>query len=608
MCGIAGYIGREKPDGQRISSTLQLMGNRGPDHQGHLSFQTTTGHVCLLHSRLSIIDLDKRSNQPFTIGHATIVYNGEIYNYIELRDQLQKQGVRFLSGSDTEVLLQYYLHYGQNCVEYLEGMWSFAIYDKRQDTLFLSRDRFAEKPLYLCRTSEGIFFASEIKFIKGLLGRPLTINHSHVYRYLVNGYRALYKTQETYFKEIEEVPFATNVIISNDLQVRQHQYWKPGSVIEKKMSLKDAIEGTRERLLESMRIRLRSDVPLAFCLSGGVDSAALASIAAKIFKYDVATFSIIDDDLRYDESDNIQATIDDLGCQHTLVKLSEQTNLLAKLKTLVAYHDGPVATITYFVHSLLSEQIHGHGYKVAFSGTAADELFTGYYDHFNLHLYEMRHHPDYQQYLKDWQNHTGTYVRNPYLKDPELYLKNPKERRHLYLNNDEFQQFLKVDFKEEFAESEYHHSLLRNRMLNELFHEGTRPILHEDDLNSMMYSVENRSPYLDTRLFDFAYSIPPEYLIKDGYGKYVLRQALDGILNDQVRLDRRKKGFNASIQSIINFDDPKDRAFILGDGPIYDAVKREKIEAILNGKEPLQNSYSKFLFSFINAKIFMENV
>ena len=605
MCGIAGYIGKDKLDEQKINATLRLMENRGPDHQGRIFFQTNGAFVHLLHSRLSIIDLDKRSDQPFTIGDATIVYNCEIYNYIELREHLQKKGVPFKTGSDTEVLLQYYLHYGEKCVEHFEGMWSFAIYDQKHNKLFMSRDRFAEKPLYLYRTSRGIFFASEIKFIKHLSDQPLEVNYSHLYRYLVNGYRSLYKTAETYFKGIEELPFATNMTITGNLKAVSYPYWKP-SFIEQPMSLAEAIDGTRQRLLESMKIRLRSDVPLAFCLSGGVDSAALVSIAAKIFKYDAAAFSIIDEDERYDEYDNIKATIDDLGCRHTLIKLSEQKGLLPKLKDLIAYHDGPVLTITYFVHSLLSEQIHQNGYKVAFSGTGADELFTGYYDHFNLHLYEMRHHQDYKRYLSDWRKHTGTYVRNPYLKDPELYSKNVHERRHLYLNNDEFRAFLNVDFDEAFTESSYHPSLLRNRMMNELFHEGTRPILHEDDLNSMKYSVENRSPYLDSRLFDFAYSIPLEHLIRDGYGKYVLREAVKGILNDQVRLDRRKKGFNASIHSIVDLT--KDREFILEDSPVYDFVKRDRIASVLDGKLSLHNSYSKFLFNFINAKIFLETL
>ena len=164
---------------------------------------------------------------------------------------------------------------------------------------------------------------------------------------------------------------------------------------------------------------------------------------------------------------------------------------------------------------------------------------------------------------------------------------------------------LTCDFREAFFEERFCDSLLRNRMLNELFHEATPVILHEDDLNSMFYSVENRSPYLDSRLFQFSFSIPPEHLIRDGYGKYVLREAVKGILNDKVRLDRQKKGFNASFRALFDPRDPEDRDFLLSEGPIFDLVRRDRIEAML-GEETLSNSFSKFLFNFVSAKLFLE--
>lgn len=603
MCGIAGYIGNQCPDDRLIQHTLDLMKRRGPDCQRVVRFTESSKNAVLLHSRLSIIDLDHRSDQPFSIGNCTIVYNGEIYNYLELRQQLQEMGVVFRTASDTEVLLQSYLHYGPSCVERFEGMWSFAIYDNRNGVLFLSRDRFGEKPLYCFQTDNGIYFASEIKFIAALSGRKLEVNASHVLRYLVNGYKSLYKTTGTYFKGICEIPSASNAFAGSDLALRIEPYWQP-LVAPQEMSLDDAIEGTRHHLLESMRIRLRSDVPLAFCLSGGVDSASLASIAAKHFKSEIATFSLIDQDERYNEYDNIKATIDDLGCHHTIIEVSRK-GAFQRLKELIEYHDAPIATISYFIHSFLSEAIARQGYRVVFSGTSADELFTGYYDHFNLHLYEMRNHPDYNQYLQDWRKNTGRFVRNPYLQNPELYFLNQDIRDHIYLNSDEFAAYLKFPYSEPFTEKHYCDSLLRNRMLNELLHEVTPVILHEDDLNSMMYSIENRSPYLDSRMFSFAFSIPAGHLIQNGYGKYVLREAVKGILNDQVRLDRRKKGFNASINSIVDFDDPETRAFLLDDSPIFELVDRDKIAGAMK-MNPVPNSYSKFLFNFINTKLFME--
>ncbi|MGE0268299.1 MAG: asparagine synthase (glutamine-hydrolyzing) [Candidatus Omnitrophota bacterium] len=603
MCGIAGLVGKQRKDIDCIDRTLSLMNNRGPDFQTAVYIRSGENHVQLLHARLSIIDLDKRSHQPFSIGPCTLIFNGEIYNYKEIRTELESRGIVFLTSSDTEVLLRSYLEYGRSCVEHFEGMWAFAIFDERTGELFLSRDRFGEKPLYYMETGSGFYFGSEPKFIRSLLGEALEVNQEHLIRYIINGYKSLYKVDETFYRNIQRVPQSCNLILNPQGDKQVQRYWEP-SCIPVKMSLEEAIEGSRHHLLESMKIRLRSDVPMAFCLSGGVDSASLVSIAAKIFKYDVATFSIIDGDERYNELDNIQATIKDIGCKHTLIELSYDRTF-EKLRELIAYHDSPISTITYLVHSYISEAISQNGYKVAFSGTSADELFTGYYDHFNLHLYEMRNHPEFQRYLDDWEKHTGKYVRNPYFKNPRLYFENQSIRDHIYLNRDDFVTYLKRDFLEDFSEAAYCDGLLRNRMLNELFHEATPVVLHEDDLNSMKYSIENRSPYLDSRLFQFAYSIPNEYLIKDGYGKYVLREAVKGILNDQVRLDRRKKGFNASLNSIMDFDNPKDRAYILDNGPIYDLFDRAKIEKLLD-QRPLPNSYSKFLFNFINAKLFLE--
>lgn len=603
MCGIAGYIGKREFDKSVIDRTLGLMNNRGPDHQEHLKISLQERNIYLFHSRLNIIDLHERSNQPISSGPVTMIYNGEVYNYVEVRKELEKAGVTFKTTSDTEVVLESYLHWGKDAFEKFEGMFAFAVYDKRDQSVLLARDKFGEKPLYYFETDDGLYFGSEIKYIQSLYHQKLEINYSHLYRYLVYGYKSLYKTDEFYFKGIQYVPSGGMIHVNAEMNLTSESYWKP-SVTIREMSLSDAIEGSREKLLESVRLRLRADVPLAFCLSGGVDSAAIVSIAAKEFNADVATYSIIDKDERYNEYENIKATLDDIGCKNTMIHL-EQEGFYERLEDLIAYHDVPLVTISYLVHSLLSERIAKDGYRVVFSGTSADELFTGYYDHFILHLYEMRNHPDYRKYVFDWEEHIKPMVRNPHLRNPDLYAENPNFRDHVYFKSNEFKEILKTDFSEEYNEATYTDSLLRNRMLNELFHEATPVILREDDLNSMKYSIENRSPYLDSKLFEFAYSIPNEYLIKEGYGKYVLREAMKGILNDQVRLDRRKKGFNASINSVIDFSNPKERERLLDDSPVFDIIEKKKIEEIIT-QNPLPNSYSKFLFSFLNVKIFLE--
>ena len=605
MCGVAGFIGTETISDDRVQVALHAMRNRGPDHKDWVEFHNENHHVYLLHSRLNIIDLHEQANQPFVLDNHVLLFNGEIYNYKELREQLPD--TNWKTNSDTEVLLHYYLKYGENCVDHFEGMWAFAIYDKQTKRLLLSRDRFGEKPLYVWERPEGVYFASETRFLWAMAGHRSPVNYRHIFRYLVNGYKSLYKTDEEFYEDIRALPYASLATIGFDGLVRVSRYWEPGVCDVENMSMQEAVAGFREHLLLSIKLRLRADVPLAFCLSGGVDSGTIASIAAKEFNYDVATFSLIDRDERYNEYDNIKAVIDELQCQHTIINL-ESDGMLDRLKKLVAYHDCPVSTISYLIHSMLSEAISEQGFHVVCSGTGADELVTGYYDHFNLHLYEMREHQNFERWQADWERYIRPVVRNPYLQNPMLYFDNPSFRDHVYLNNDVFRRFLNTGFDEEFTEETYDGSILRNRMLNELFHESIPVILHEDDLNSMMYSVENRSPYLDRKLFEFACSIPHEHLVRDGYAKYVLREAVKGILPEQVRLDRRKKGFNASIHSIVDFDDAETRAWLLSDSSVFDLVIREKVSELFDHPRPFSNSESKFLFNFINVRMFLELV
>ncbi len=604
MCGIAGYMGFDSvPERDRVAATLDLMRNRGPDHRDFRELAAAGWRGVLLHSRLSIVDLDPRSNQPFERDGCVLVFNGEIYNHVELRAELQRRGVELRTTSDTEVLLCWYLLRGTDCVRDFEGMWSFAIFDGRTGTLFLSRDRFAEKPLYYFEYDGGLYFGSEVKFIRSLAGVRLNVARAQVRRYLVNGYKALYKTEDTFFEGVRELPPAANLVAGPGGVRRVTRYWTPRRAL-RAMRRAEAVDLFRERLLESVRLRLRADVPIAFCLSGGVDSTAIASIAAKRFGYEVATFSIIDSDERYNERDNIMATLADLNCRYAIIETSP-VGFRERLRDLVAYHDAPLYAISYYVHSFLSEAIAREGYRVACSGTGADELVTGYYDHFNLYLYAMRESPDYPRYLEEWRNGPGRFVRNPYLSNPELYFGNPQFRDHIYLNSRRFAGLLRAPFDEPFIEERYCDELLQNRMMNEMFHEGTRAILHEDDLNSMRYSVENRSPYLDSRLFEFAYSIPTEYLVQGGLGKYILREAVKGIVNEQVRLDPRKRGFNASLTSLVNFQDEETLSWLFSDSPIFELIDRDKLRAHVPAG-PMPDDWNKFWFYFINARMFMD--
>ena len=371
------------------------------------------------------------------------------------------------------------------------------------------------------------------------------------------------------------------------------------------LSYDEAVQGVREQLARSVELRLRADVPLAFCLSGGVDSTVLISIARRLLGHEVHAFTVTLGDPRYDEQEAVATTVAELGLDHTSVPASTH-GFLDGMRELVGYHDSPVSTISYYAHWKLLQTISGAGYRVSVSGTGADELFSGYYDHHLAYLYEVRGDPTlHAQALQNWQQAVLPHVRNPHLGNADLFVRDPGFRDHIYLDAERFAGFLTAPFAEPFTESRYTGDLLRNRMLNELYHEVVPPILHEDDLNSMYFSVENRSPFLDRGLCELAYRIPTRHLLRDGRAKAVLRDAARGIAPDHVLDEPRKVGFNAPILSFLDTTDPSVRATLLEDSPIFSIVRRDRIAELLE-KRDLPNSESKLLFYFTSAKLFLE--
>ena len=604
MCGIAGYVGTQKISQDRVRTCLSRMNRRGPDGTGTYRHAHPSGrHTVLLHSRLSIIDLDDRAAQPMRHGSALLTYNGELYNYLEIKKALEARGEAFTTTSDTEVLLRQLRLLGVDGLDGCEGMWAFALYDEAGGSLLLCRDRFGEKPLFIHRADHGLFFGSEVKFLSALVGRPFRPNLFQLRRYLVNGYRSLHKGKDTYFQEVEALPAGT-ILRADQPDGVPHSYWTPVMTEEPDMTFDQAVAGARDHLIRSMEIRLRSDVPLAFCQSGGVDSSSLLSIARRMFDYDVHGFTVVNKDERYDEWDIVSQTIQELETKHTSIPV-DTTDFLPNLREVVRYHDAPLCTITYYAHWLLIRSVAAQGYKVSISGTGADELFTGYYDHQSMYLAEMHGTKRFDSALAEWNQHIRPIVRNPLLQDPLAFVNNSGQRGHIYLDCDKFSDMLTVPFKEEFREERYRDGLLRNRMLNELFKETIPPPLYEDDLNSMFFSVENRSPYLDRHLFDFCSTIPTRHLIQNGFNKAVLRKAMEGITPDCVLSTRRKVGFNAPLFDFLDVASPEVRSQLVQDSPVFDILDRDKIKAMLQPSR-LSNSNSKFLFSFVSTKLFLE--
>lgn len=608
MCGISGFITSDNSIEKNIKKTLALMRTRGPDNQNYLKFFNKKKITCFLHSRLNIIDLKKRSNQPFKIGDYSIIFNGEIYNYLEIRENLKKK-YSFRTKSDTEVLLYSFIEYGERCYEILNGMWSFAIWNDKEKSLFLSRDPFGEKPLYYTFVNNNFFFGSEIKYLFSLTNLNKIVNKKKINNFLFNGYKSIHKNDETFFEKIKELPSGSFLKIDkqNNFQIKKYFYPKTKQNLIKDFDIDNVIKKNRENLIRSVELRMRADVPLAFCLSGGIDSGSLVSIASKILGKKVSCFSILDTDERYNEIKNIKKVIKDCNAEHHPIILNNKVNFFEKLNKLVNYHDSPISTISYYIHSYLLEEISKNDFKVSISGSGADELYTGYYDHYLQYFAASNQKSvNFKKNVKYWEKFVKPNLRNPALKNIKFYSNYPKSMKNVLEKHFNLEKFSKKNsYINKCKQKYFSKDILRNRMMNELFYEVVPVILKHDDNNSMMNSVENRSPFLDKDLLNSVNSIPTEYLIKDGFQKYILRASLKDILTDDVRLDRKKKGFNASINSLI---DLKDQAIIEKifnkNNLINEYVDLQKLKKNINFNS-IPNHLSKFIFSIISSEAFL---
>ena len=378
-------------------------------------------------------------------------------------------------------------------------MWAIAVYDENTDRLTLCRDRFGEKPLSYIKTAEGVFYASEVRVLQQLSGQGLVPNKLHLQRFLVNGYKSLYKTNETFFDDVRDVPAKTLLHFNDDGTVDSELYWKPNLEIDDDIDFDKAVIQSKEKLVRSLDLRLRADVPLAFSLSGGVDSVSLVSLAKRELGVHVHGFTIRNSDPRYEEWQLVDKVVKELNLDHTYVDLSSK-NFLENLQMLIAHRKNPILTITYYVQWLLMQKISEMGFKVVIGGTGADELYTGYYDHHLFYIASLNGKARLDA-IESWSLNLKQFVQNPFLSNPNLFIEKPNFRDHIYLDADLYKTFLIDDFKEKFNESKYHADPLKNRMLNELFEETIPVIMHEEDLNAMNFSIENRSPFLDRELF-----------------------------------------------------------------------------------------------------------
>lgn len=607
MCGIAGYIGRKKIDKKQIDQVKSVLKHRGPDANGVFEKKIKNNNLLLIHTRLSIIDLNKRSDQPFYYDNSILIFNGEIYNYLEIMSELKSLGHKFKTKSDTEVLIHSLREWGLDAVEKFEGMWSFAWLDLVENKTYLSRDRFGEKPLYYFVSNEGFYFGSEINIFPQFLKRKLSVNYDHLIKYLTLGYKSLYKYNSNFFNDIKEVEAGTNLIVNLSGEIKKIKYWNKFKTNKSNNNtLRDNILQTREALINSVRLRTRSDVPLAFCMSGGIDSNALISIAKKELNLDVIGFSILSTDKRYNEKNYIDTSSEYLNIKNINVRF-KKTNFLSDLRKIISQNGKPLSTISYYLHWLLVKEMSKRGFKVCLSGVGADELFSGYYDHHLLYLKEIyRNKKKFKKSLNYWKKVQMKNIQNPLLKDPFLYIKNKNFREHIFFNKEKYKDLFLVDYQIKYKEEKYTTQFMRNRMLNELYNETVPPILHDDDLNSMSFSIENRSPFLDRNIYELTKSFPTEQLIQNGMAKFILRESVKDIIPKKISQNNRKIGFNTSLTDHINFKDKKTKDQFLSDSPIFEIINKNKIEQIIKSNKFLEQN-TQLVFNFISSKIFLEN-
>jgi asparagine synthase (glutamine-hydrolysing) len=504
------------------------------------------------------------------------VFCGELYNHNGLRGSL---GGEWNTKSDTEVFLKALcdLSYGES-LSTCDGMWAFALYDPSKEILVLSRDRFGEKPLYVYQENETVYFGSEPKYVFALLGRRLPIDDSLLKDYLLLGYKVLFsKRVRSFFKRLVRIAPGTYEIYRPNVPARMKEYHnfeqRNGNLLE------NPTETLHDFLCTSLGSRFEADVPLAFCLSGGVDSNVLVSLAKKIYGRDITAFTIVMDDARYNEEELAALSARELGIEHVIVRLGMGT-FLSDLRKMIQYHESPISTISYYVHWFLVKMMAEMGFKVAVSGTGGDELFGGYYDHWLYRmadLYRDRGDGSFLETLKSWKQHVLRMVRNPEFRDWKKFIGNVGG------------------------------ATLRSRMRDEIVKEIIPVILHEDDLNCAMFGMENRSPFLSDVLYELSSGIPDSGLfdLREGFGKAVLRKAMAGIVPQAVLDSKRKIGFNAPIEALFDRKSLGNRAWLLSDSEIWEWVDRRVVKGLLD-KSELDNEESKMLFRLISAKMFME--
>jgi len=485
--------------------------------------------VFLGHRRLSVIDLSSAGRQPMTDGEGRwIIFNGEIFNFVELREELESLGSEFRTETDTEVILHLYDRFGESAFGKMNGMWALAIVDLRSHRVILSRDRFSIKPLYLLKQIDALYFASEIKQLLPLLPKKEP-NVEVLSAFLAQG--LLDHSLETFFCGITKAPPRTNLTV--DLKsgaIEEKEYWQYGT--RESPSLASALEEFHELLIDSTRIRLRSDVKVGLLLSGGLDSSSLAVAVAQAGVEGLETYSVVSDEKRFSEEPFIDAVNRALGLKGIKFRF-RLPNLEEALPEVLHHSDEPFAGLSVVAQYGIFRTIKENGgATVLLSGQGGDEVLLGYSKFFFFHLRDLLRQGRYHAALGHafWSAIRGTVVRQFRLSEAKRYIPYFHQKNCTALRT-------KYNPVRVWAKNE-----MRSRQMADIDMYSVPALTHYEDRNSMAHSLEVRHPFLDHRVVDFALSVPPELQFHRGWTKSILRESFIE-LPEEVRWRRDKQGF-----------------------------------------------------------------
>lgn len=535
MCGILGLVtlGNSQETKEKFLNTLSLLAHRGPDFDSFVQDE----NIFLGHTRLSIIDLDARSNQPMCYQDKyMLVFNGEIYNYKEIRQELQAQGYHFKTQGDAEVLLCAYDFWGKKCVEHFNGMWAFAIYDKLQNILFCSRDRFGEKPFFYFKDKEKFIFASEIKAILPFLGTRKA-NIPAMIPFIVRGNIDCYHN-ETFFKDIYRLQPSENMVVDlTDLTLRKQVYYR---IKPQEINLENPQQILRELLEDSIRLRLRSDVRIGSCLSGGLDSSCINALITKNQSNKenfiaIHAKSTLKDN---DESEYAKRVAESLGIELCIVEPSKQ-DFWDSLEQVMLIQDEPFGSTSIYMQYFVMQKAHELGIKVMFDGQGADEVFLGY-ENYIKHIYkDLRDKGKSENFFENLK--AFRYTKENILEGL-MGLENftIAFERIVKQSNIVDRYLSKGDMQFLFDYQDFFTFNTQEIMCNSL-----QALLRFEDRDSMAFGVEARLPYLDSRIVDFVLNLPTEAKFQEGYLKYLLRTACEDLLPRDIIWRYNKMGFES---------------------------------------------------------------